>query len=197
MNLVGMQESFNDYPGEICIILFTKYCNLDCVGCYNKRRVLESENLPLPYVHNYLRESAPLITHVTISGGEPTMETGLLDFLGELHSEGFGIKLDTNGTNPTMLRKALPFLSVVAMDIKEDITSYARYKRVCRELTQEEFIDINISAHILSTWNKEGKGKTIFRTTLFDEEVDTERIKHSIRNLSCSDYMVQDKVKFG
>ena len=197
MNLVGMQESFNDYPDEICIILFTKNCNLDCRDCYNKRRLSESGSLPLPYVQNYLKESAPLITHVTISGGEPTMEAGLIDFLGDLHSMGFGLKLDTNGTNPRILRRALPFLSVVAMDIKEDLQSYSKYLRVTRNLTEEQFIDINISAHMLSTWNKEGKGKTIFRTTRFDDEVDTEKVKESLKGLSFFKYMTQDKVLFG
>ena len=190
-----MQESFNDYPGEICIILFTKSCTFDCTDCHNKYRLLRDPVLSLNSVISYLMESKPLISHVTVSGGEPTLESELVPFLKDLHDRGFGLKLDTNGTNPDILVNALPYLSVVAMDIKEDIQDYSRYLRVCRTLTEDEFSRVQKSARILSAWNASGLGKVIFRTTLFDDEIDSDRVKESLSDFSYSDYVVQKKVK--
>jgi pyruvate formate lyase activating enzyme len=61
---------------------------------------------------------------IVISGGEPTMDPGLPEFLGRLKVLGFDIKLDTNGLKPDALRECLPYLSFIAMDIKTSLENY-------------------------------------------------------------------------
>lgn len=193
MNLVGIQESFNDYPNEISIILFTKYCTWNCKNCHNKFNLLESDILSYDYIFNYLEESKELIKHVVISGGECTGEDDILPFIKKLTEKGFYVKIDTNGVHPEVLLQLLPYLSVVAMDLKEDFTDFEKYKRICRNLTKQEFNNVTESIKILSDWNKSDKNnhKVIFRTTMLDELIDTFEIKSKLKGYSYSDYVVQ------
>ena len=193
MNLVGIQESFNDYPDEISIIVFTKYCTWNCKNCHNKFNLLESDILSYDYIFDYLEESKDLIKHIVISGGECTQEEDILFFVKKLKEKGFKIKVDTNGTYPETLFQLLPYLSVVAMDIKEDFTNFERYKRICRNITEKEFKNVIKSIKLLSDWNKSDKDnhKVIFRTTMLDELIDTSRIKENLKDYSYSDYIIQ------
>ena len=193
MNLVGIQESFNDYPDEISIIVFTKYCTWNCKNCHNKFNLLESDILSYDYIFDYLEESKDLIKHIVISGGECTQEEDILFFVKKLKEKGFKIKVDTNGTYPETLFQLLPYLSVVAMDIKEDFTNFERYKRICRNITEKEFKNVIKSIKLLSDWNKSDKDnhKVIFRTTMLDELIDTSRIKENLKDYAYSDYIIQ------
>lgn len=193
VNFVGIQETFNDYPGEIAIILFTKYCTWNCKNCHNKFNLLESKVLSYDYIFNYLEESKPLIKHVVISGGECTGEEDILFFIKRLTEKGFTVKIDTNGVNPEVLKQLLPYLSLVAMDIKEDFTDFNKYKRICRNLTEKEFKSVLESIQILSDWNKQDREnhKVIFRTTMLDELIDTDVIKDRLNFYFYSDYIIQ------
>ena len=193
MNLVGIQESFNDYPGEISIILFTRYCTWNCKNCHNKFNLLESDILSYDYIFNYLEESKDLINHIVISGGECTQEDDILSFVKKLKEKEYKIKIDTNGTHPEILIQLLPYLSVVAMDIKEDFSDYDKYKRICRNISEKEFKNVLESIKILSDWNGTDREnhKVIFRTTMLDNEIDTDIIKEQLKNYSYSDYIIQ------
>ena len=193
MNLVGIQESFNDYPGEISIILFTRYCTWNCKNCHNKFNLLESDILSYDYIFNYLEESKDLINHIVISGGECTQEDDILSFVKKLKEKEYKIKIDTNGTHPEILIQLLPYLSVVAMDIKEDFSDYDKYKRICRNISEKEFKNVLESIKILSDWNGTDREnhKVIFRTTMLDNEIDTDAIKGQLKNYSYSDYIIQ------
>lgn len=193
MNLVGIQESFNDYPDKISIILFTKYCTWNCKNCHNKFNLLESNILSYDYIFDYLEESRPLINHIVISGGECTGEDDILSFVKKLTEKGFHVKIDTNGINPEVLKELLPYLSMVAMDIKEDFTDFEKYKRICRNLTKKEFENVSKSIKILSDWNKSDREshKVIFRTTMLDELIDTVVIEDRLKDYSYSDYIIQ------
>jgi pyruvate formate lyase activating enzyme len=72
------------------------------------------------------------VDSIVISGGEPTMDPGLPEFLGRLRGLGFDIKLDTNGLKPDALRECLQYLSFIAMDIK---TSPENYRSIGAEDT--------------------------------------------------------------
>ena len=72
--------------------------------------------------------------YVCITGGEPTIYSDLPEFIRLLYNDGFKIKLDTNGLNPDILEKCLPYLDYIAMDIK---TSFKKYPRLdSRKLRQ-------------------------------------------------------------
>lgn len=135
MRFAGFQKtSLIDYPDRVASILFTAGCNLRCPYCHNGDLV---EGYTGPFqegedIIEVLIERKHHVDSIVISGGEPTMDPGLPEFLGRLRGLGFDIKLDTNGLRPDALRECLPYLSFIAMDIK---TSPENYRSIGAEDT--------------------------------------------------------------
>ncbi len=127
MRFAGFQKtSLIDYPDRVASILFTAGCNLRCPYCHNGDLV---EGYTGPFqegedILEVLIERKHHVDAIVISGGEPTMDPGLPEFLGRLKGLGFDIKLDTNGLKPDALRECLPYLSFIAMDIKTSLENY-------------------------------------------------------------------------
>ena len=65
---------------------------------------------------------------VVICGGEPTVNKELPEFIIEIIDLGYKVKLDTNGTNPKMLKELIEkdLLDYVAMDIKGPLEEYEK-----------------------------------------------------------------------
>ena len=121
--------SLIDFPGRIAAVLFTAGCNFRCPYCHNG----ETLNGPARSGMTWRDLDAALARHrqnwvdaVVITGGEPTLQSGLPDLVAHLKAQGFAIKLDTNGTRPDVVRALLPRLSYVAMDIKCTRADYPR-----------------------------------------------------------------------
>lgn len=115
--------SLIDFPGRLSAVIFTAGCNFRCPFCHNRDLVLNNPNLPeisLEYVFSYLKEKVGMIDGVCVTGGEPTLNTDLPEFLKTVRSLGYEVKLDTNGTNPRMLNKLISEGSIdyIAMDLK-------------------------------------------------------------------------------
>ncbi|MCF7792806.1 MAG: anaerobic ribonucleoside-triphosphate reductase activating protein [Candidatus Cloacimonetes bacterium] len=131
MKIGGFQKfSLIDYPGKICAIVFTQGCNFRCPYCHNPELV-EADKFcnPIPEeeIINFLENRKGKLDAVSITGGEPTLHSDLINFLLECRSMGFSIKLDTNGTNPDILEKIirLKLVDYLAMDIKAPLPKYA------------------------------------------------------------------------
>lgn len=130
MEIRGWQKvSLIDYPGEICSTLFVGGCNFRCGYCYNRDLVVDYHGLPLfstEEIFGYLRSRASLVEGVCLTGGEPTLQEDLVDFVLLLKKSGFKVKLDTNGARPDVLRKLLKdnLLDFIAVDIKAPPEKY-------------------------------------------------------------------------
>ena len=128
MIICGMEKfSMVDYDGYIGCTVFTRGCNFLCPFCHNSSLVTgEAQEIPVEEVFDYLTKRKGLVDAVCITGGEPTMQKGLKDFILRVRALGYRVKLDTNGTNPTLLRELLQegLLDYVAMDIKTDFEHY-------------------------------------------------------------------------
>ena len=108
MKIFGMEKlSLVDYDGKIATTLFTGNCNFKCGFCHNSPLVLDYTQLPefdQAEIFNYLTKRKGVIEGVCVSGGEPTLHADLPDFLAKIKALGYPIKLDTNGTNPDMIK---------------------------------------------------------------------------------------------
>ena len=130
MNIGGIQKvSLVDYPGKTAAALFTIGCNMRCGYCHNPELVLPEryiDSIPLADIMTFLRSRVGKLQRVVISGGEPTIHADLPDMIQEIKQLGFLIKLDTNGTNPDMLRQLYDasLLDFVAMDVKGPLEKY-------------------------------------------------------------------------
>lgn len=128
MEFQGIEKiSFVDWEGKICTTLFTGSCNFRCPFCHNSKLVENQYQLiSEEEIFAHLKERRKVIDGVVVSGGEPTLQKELPEFLKRLKYLGFSVKLDTNGTNPTMLKQILDdkLVDYVAMDIKNNFEAY-------------------------------------------------------------------------
>ncbi|MCE1189836.1 MAG: anaerobic ribonucleoside-triphosphate reductase activating protein [Ignavibacteria bacterium] len=118
-----------DYPGEVSTILFARGCNFRCRYCHNPQLVLPqqyTDSIPEPDVIRFLHSRKGKLTGVVVSGGEPTVQHDLVEFLAKVRSMRYKIKLDTNGSNPEMLHEilGLGLVDYIAMDIKTSFDDY-------------------------------------------------------------------------
>lgn len=128
-----IETSLIDWEGKIVSTLFVPSCNFRCPYCYNCDLILHPENFPdisHREVNNYLLERKDFIDGICMSGGEPTLYPDLSAYFKGIKGKDFLIKLDTNGTNPKLLKNLIDFglVDYIAMDIKSslDFDNYSR-----------------------------------------------------------------------
>lgn len=177
-----------DYPGHVAAVVFTQGCNFRCRYCHNPELVyphLLQESMPKEDVLSFLRKRKGSLEGVVITGGEPTMHLGLMDFMAEIKSLGYKIKLDTNGTKPEVLQEAIErqLVDFVAMDLKAPLEKYSL-------ITGVEF-DPKIIQRSMDMIVASGLPYE-FRTT-YDKEVLTEEDIQALSNsVQGKNYRVQD-----
>ena len=131
MKIAGFQPvTLSDYPGHVAAIVFTQGCNFRCPFCHNGSILeLETNTDPFPekWVHEQLIKRREQLTGVVVTGGEPTLQRDLLPWLGKIKELGYSIKLDTNGSNPQVLQRAIEekVIDFIAMDVKAPLEKYA------------------------------------------------------------------------
>ncbi|MDR1417972.1 MAG: anaerobic ribonucleoside-triphosphate reductase activating protein [Endomicrobium sp.] len=130
MKIAGLQKlSLIDYPKIPAAIIFTQGCNMKCPYCHNPQLVYPNlfENLLNENeIFTFLSKRVRLLKGVVITGGEPTIQKDLVEFILKIKKFGFLVKLDTNGTNPNVLEELISkkFIDFIAMDIKSGFTKY-------------------------------------------------------------------------
>lgn len=126
MNILGLQKlTLIDYPDKLACTVFLAGCNFRCPWCYSKELVLPeiTEYLsPIPQreFFKFLKERKKLLEGVVVCGGEPTLCKNLPSFVKKIKTLGYLVKLDTNGSNPEMIKKLIDekLIDYLAMDIK-------------------------------------------------------------------------------
>lgn len=132
MKLYGMEKlSLVDYDGFVSATVFTGTCNFRCGFCHNAALVLDSANLdelPEKEVFDYLKKRKGILEGVCITGGEPTLQKDLPEFCEKIKNLGYSVKVDTNGTNPKVVKLLAEngLADHFAMDIKNDRENYAK-----------------------------------------------------------------------
>ncbi|HEX7724681.1 MAG TPA: anaerobic ribonucleoside-triphosphate reductase activating protein [Candidatus Paceibacterota bacterium] len=132
MNIGGLEKcSLVDFPGTTAAVVFTQGCNFRCGYCHNPELVyptLFGQELPEATVLNFLRRRTGKLGGVVITGGEPTIHQDLPEFIRAVKALGFKVKLDSNGSNPAVLKSLYDehLLDYVAMDIKGPMKSYSQ-----------------------------------------------------------------------
>ncbi len=132
MKIHGLNKTtLLDYPGHVAATVFTGGCNFRCPFCHNGDLVLHPEAQPLipqEEVLAYLGKRRGILEGVCITGGEPTLQPDLPEFIGSIRELGYLVKLDTNGYRPEVLRMLLEdgMLDYVAMDVKASPDNYQK-----------------------------------------------------------------------
>jgi pyruvate formate lyase activating enzyme len=132
MKIAGIEKcSFVDYPGHLAAVIFTSGCNLDCYYCHNHSLVRDAGPGARMWFDTeialaWLDKRRGFLDGVVITGGEPTLQPDLADFIRKVRAKEYRVKLDTNGTRPAVLRALIEenLLDYVAMDIKAPVEKY-------------------------------------------------------------------------
>ncbi|MFA4930821.1 MAG: anaerobic ribonucleoside-triphosphate reductase activating protein [Patescibacteria group bacterium] len=154
MKISGLHKtSLIDYPGHIAAIVFTQGCNFRCAYCHNSQLLnCQTEgSIKTREVFDFLANRRQKLNGLVITGGEPTLQPDLLDFIKQVKSLGYDIKLDTNGSHSSMLKEIIDqqLVDYIAMDIKAPLDKYA--KIVGKKINTAEIkksIDLIIDSHI-------------------------------------------------
>ena len=144
MIVAGLQKlSLVDFPGQISAVIFLQGCNFKCGYCQNPDLIAGkgSSIVNEAEVLQYLTKRKDKIGGVVITGGEPTVHGDLAGFLEKIAMTGLKIKLDTNGSNPAVLKSLLAsgILDYVAVDIKTSFQKYDLFS--CRSGTQRDIAE--------------------------------------------------------
>lgn len=131
MKIYGFEKlSMVDFEGHLCATVFTGGCNFRCPFCQNADLVnvtnLEQYNEDEIFAH--LEKRKNVLDSVCISGGEPTLNPDLKNFIQKLKQRGLLVKLDTNGTKPDLLKELIDegLIDYVAMDVKNSPALYPK-----------------------------------------------------------------------
>lgn len=175
MEILGLEKlSLVDYDGKVACTVFTGACNFNCGFCHNSPLVKDYKDLPViktEEVLNYLNKRKGIIEGVCVSGGEPTLQKDLPLFLEKIKNIGLSVKVDTNGTNPKMIKLLVNngLADYFAMDIKNNKEDYAEIIGVKGFNTKnvEESVEYFLT----------NKVDFEFRTTLIKEYHSEENVK--------------------
>lgn len=167
MEIFGLEKmSLVDYDGKVCATVFTGSCNFRCGFCHNSPLVLDFKALPVipeQEVIAYLTKRKGILDGVCISGGEPTLQKDLPQFIEKVKNLGYSIKLDTNGTAPELVKTLNQngLVDYFAMDIKNSKENYSSiigfdsYDTAKIESTVQYFLSGNADYEFRTTIIKE------------------------------------------
>ncbi len=131
MVIKGLQKTtLLDFPGKVACTVFTVGCNFRCPFCHNASLVIRANDvdiLPEDEFFSYISKRKGVLDGVCITGGEPLLSNGIIEFIEKIKNIGLLVKLDTNGTYPEKLDILLDrgLVDYVAMDIKNSKEKYA------------------------------------------------------------------------
>ena len=124
-----LETSFSDWTGKICSVLFLPYCNFRCPYCHNHPLLFHPERfstLPWEDILARLQSLRNWVDGVCLTGGEPTLYPDLPSLIREIKQNRFLVKLDTNGSNPRMLKMLIEAKEIdfISMDVKAPLDPF-------------------------------------------------------------------------
>ena len=134
MQIGGLEKnSLIDFPGKLSSVLFFSGCNFNCPYCHNPELALGCPSRPAAVnfeeICRFLESRRGFLDGVVISGGEPTLQSDLIEVCSRIKQLGYAVKLDTNGSRPKVLKRLIDqcLVDYIAMDLKTDPLLYTAY----------------------------------------------------------------------
>lgn len=123
--------SLTDYKDNVSSVVYTGGCNFKCPYCNKKNLIFlspENSEIDLEEIYAYLDKRKDILDAITISGGEPLIQKGLIEFVKSLKERGYLVKLNTNGSDYELLKNLIDnkLIDYVTLDIKNDKNNYAK-----------------------------------------------------------------------
>ncbi|MDX1808664.1 MAG: anaerobic ribonucleoside-triphosphate reductase activating protein [Sulfurospirillaceae bacterium] len=169
-----------DYPDNLASILWFAKCNMRCCYCYNSEIVFGDGHISIQKAIDFLNSRVNRLSGVVLSGGECTLYPRLYDFISEIKKLGFNIKIDTNGTNPKLIKELVHdhMIDYIALDYK---APKYKFEQVTHNKNFEDFEE-TLSFLINEDFPFEA------RTTIHSDLLDTSDINQIIDDLLTKGY---------
>lgn len=176
-----------DFPGQLAAVLYCQGCPWRCTYCHNPELQARRQDKGLPWrqVVDFLQRRKGLLDAVVFSGGEPTLQSGLVNAIEKVKALGFQVGLHTAGPYPQRLGRVMPWLDWVAMDIKAPLESYQEITGVS---VKENRIRESI-AHILHSGVAHEFRTTVDLHFLSEEQILS--LASTLKNLGVRHYVLQ------
>ncbi len=118
-----LENSLLEWENNIVAVAIAGGCNFRCPFCHSWRYVTglkDIEALGTEKLFEILERQKGWIDGVIVSGGEPTLQPGLVDFVQRIKEQGVKVKLHSNGSRPEVLQTLLESgsLDCLALDYK-------------------------------------------------------------------------------
>jgi len=199
MIIAEMKKTQNDadISGKICFVIYTQGCSFQCDYCFHKDlREINEGSVGEKEALIAIESHKDKIKWLCITGGEPTLQHNLLEFIKKVKDLGVSVKLETTGINSKAIHDLLEkkLLDYICMDIKN---TWERYEKIIGVLDQEIVESCKSSLNIIQKSNVDHE----FRTTVVpgvhtDEDLVSiagylqKGEKYCIQNIrSCSDFL--------
>ena len=195
MIIHGLEKlSLVDYDGCVAATVFTGNCNFRCGFCHNSALVLDAATLPVipeQEILDYLIKRKGVLDGLCITGGEPTLNKDLPDFMEKVKNLGYKVKLDTNGTAPETVASLVKngLCDYFAVDIKNDKENYAK------TIGFDVFNLVNVEKTV--DFLLKGSVPYEFRTTIIAEYHKKENIQRIAQWLCGAEKYFMQKFKSG
>jgi pyruvate formate lyase activating enzyme len=117
-----------DYPGELAAVVFCQGCPWRCGYCHNPHLLPTTSDQLLDWkdILAELEQRRGFLDAVVFSGGEPTAQAELPRVIQDTRALGYKIGLHTAGCHPERLKRLLPLVDWIGLDIKELPQYYER-----------------------------------------------------------------------
>jgi pyruvate formate lyase activating enzyme len=185
--------SLVDWDGKVSAVLFLPYCNLHCPFCYNTtlvRKPEEMQTILYKEIKQYLTKNKTWLDGVAITGGEPTVHNELPNLCKKIKELGLEVKLDTNGTNPMMMKKLITekLVDYVAMDIKAPL-NIEKYSQTAGVDTKTLLGEVEKTVEVLLNSSVDYEFRTTLVPTIHSKD-DVKQICNRIKG--CRKYVLQN-----
>jgi pyruvate formate lyase activating enzyme len=179
-----------DWEGKIASSIFIGGCNFRCAFCHNPELVMRHKDIPpigWTEIAGHLEDRRGWIDGVVIGGGEPTLSSEIEDLSREIKRLGFPVKLDTNGSEPAVLKRLIDngLIDHIAMDVK---TVFEKYPHVTQSNIDPGVIMKSVDLVAASGLDHE------FRTTAYPPAAGKEDLIGIARHIGSRggmDYVIQ------
>jgi pyruvate formate lyase activating enzyme len=163
-----------EWCGRPTAVVLFQGCDLRCPWCQNVDSVdpKGGKITELKNIIKHIKELLPMVDSVMAAGGEPLLQPkACLALMKRVRKFGLECGIRTNGTNPKALKRVLPYLNFIAVDIGAPFTDTELYgKMIGRPVTGIFLQKIKESLRIAIGSDAKVEARTTIVPTLNDRK---------------------------
>jgi len=177
-----------DYPNHLSAVVFCRGCQWRCRYCHNVslQSISKSQCINWEDVICFLEGRKNILEAVVFSGGEPLLQyLSLIEAINDVRHFGFKIGLHTSGYSSTRLKKVIPFIDWIGIDIKATKEKYSQITGI-----PNSGIQAWKSVEIIAKSNVQYECRTTVHALLHTAK-DILEIARNLRNIGVKNFVIQ------